>query len=863
MADDVKSLVAKLAPKTKIILERAAQEAVSHGNSTIEVEHFLKCSLDEEKSAIVIALKRLKEDRNIIARELNSAIERFPKSASRTPTFSSQLLSGFREAWTIGSVEFEADAINTCTFLYAALTELGLKAAISNSSPTLCAIDVNILAQKLKVFLAQSSEETSLSSRDELEEVSENSPLLLYTQDLTAKADDKNLDPVIGRDNEIHEIINILMRRRQNNPILLGKPGVGKTAVIEGLAQKINSGDVPKQLNEVRLLALDLTQMAAGASIKGEYEKRLKSVIKEVEENSSKTILFIDEAHSLIGAGGEAGKSDAANILKPALARGELRVIAATTFAEYKKHIEKDAALDRRFQPVKIEEPSIETTKTLLSGLAHMLEDHHGVRIDQQAIDAAVELSSRYIISRQQPDKAISILDTACAKLSSAQGGKPIPIQNLMHQLEVNQIELDRLEHDKRLLLIGEKELSLMNDKIEVINSKIANLNEQYQIEQELVENILEIENKGMSKHLSPELSESLLEERQNLINVQGDFPLKEISVSRRTVASAVSDWTGIPLANLLNKPEEKLNTIYVDLKNTIFGQDYACKVVSDRMRLSAAGLNDPGRPLGVFLLVGPSGVGKTETAKAIADLLFLGAGEMITINMSEFQESHSVASLRGAPPGYVGYGEGGVLTEAVKRTPHNVLLLDEFEKAHMDVREIFYQVFDEGRLDDSDGDRVDFCNTIIFVTSNTGSEIITAYAKNGKFSSAEMDSDLNISLSSEFSPALLGRMNIVPYTTLSYQVLKQIALDKFSEIAERLEKNFGFDVTLDNGLMDLLIKDAMQNNKSGARGLIHLIEIHVLPKITDVVLTLVADNKQINNLHVSYKNNDIDVVVT
>jgi type VI secretion system protein VasG len=278
---------------------------------------------------------------------------------------------------------------------------------------------------------------------------------------------------------------------------------------------------------------------------------------------------------------------------------------------------------------------------------------------------------------------------------------------------------------------------------------------------------------------------------------------------------------------------------------------------------MSAAGLNDPGRPLGVFLLVGPSGVGKTETAKAIADLLFLGAGEMITINMSEFQESHSVASLRGAPPGYVGYGEGGVLTEAVKRTPHNVLLLDEFEKAHMDVREIFYQVFDEGRLDDSDGDRVDFRNTIIFVTSNTGSEIITAYAKNGKFSSAEMDSDLNISLSSEFSPALLGRMNIVPYTTLSYQVLKQIALDKFSEIAERLEKNFGFDVTLDNGLMDLLIKDAMQNNKSGARGLIHLIEIHVLPKITDVVLTLVADNKQINNLHVSYKNNDIDVVVT
>ena len=333
--------------------------------------------------------------------------------------------------------------------------------------------------------------------------------------------------------------------------ILLGKPGVGKTAVIEGLAQKISAGDVPNQLSDVRVLALDLTQMAAGASIKGEYEKRLKSVIKEVEANSSKIILFIDEAHTLIGAGGEAGKSDAANILKPALARGELRVIAATTFAEYKKHIEKDAALDRRFQPVKIEEPSLETTKTLLSGLAHMLEEHHSVRIDQQAIDAAVELSSRYIISRQQPDKAISILDTACAKLSSAQGGKPIAIQDLMHQLEVNRIELNRLEHDKRLLLIEEKELSLMNEKIEIINSKIESLNEQYQSEKKLVDNILAIEDKGKLEPLSPELSKSLLEERQALVKVQGDFPLKEISVSRRTVAGAVSDWTGIPLANL------------------------------------------------------------------------------------------------------------------------------------------------------------------------------------------------------------------------------------------------------------------------------------------------------------------------
>lgn len=862
MADDIKSLVSKLGPVSKQILEISAQETVSHGNSTIEIEHFLRSALEDKQSAISLCVEQQKLDRTKIIQELLQSIDTFPKSASRTPTFSGQIITALREAWTVGSVEFDLSSINTATFLYACLGELGLKATLSNASAELYRVDRNVLSQNLKKVLDRSKEKIG-STEAITEDIAQNETnLTKFTKDLTEQARQGKIDPVIGRDKEIHEVVNILLRRRQNNPILLGKPGVGKTAIVEGLAQKLCANELSQHLSDVRLLALDLTQMAAGASVKGEYEKRLKGIINEVENAPDKVILFIDEAHTLIGAGGEAGKSDAANILKPALARGELRVIAATTFSEYKKYIEKDAALDRRFQPVKVEEPSNQMTKSLLTGLAHKLEEHHNVRIDQQAIDTAVELSTRYIVNRQQPDKAISVLDTACSKVSARQGSKPVEIQDLEHQLSVCEIEKKRLESDNRMLLADDHVIDEINSKVALIHSKIAELDEKFKAECALGDKIEAIEKDILSSGLSSDQTDELLRLRADMSELQTTMPMIENSVSKRTVASVIADWTSIPIAKLLNRPEEKINNLKQDLLASIFGQDHACQIISDRMRMAAAGLNDPNRPLGVFLLVGPSGVGKTETAKALADLLFLGGKEMITINMSEFQEAHSVASLRGAPPGYVGYGEGGVLTEAVKRTPHNVLLLDEFEKAHNDVREVFYQVFDEGRLDDSDGDRVDFRNTLIFVTSNAASAVISRYSKQGQFGSIAMEQELSDELNRIFSPALVGRMNIVPYQALGNDILKKIAVEKFSQIADRLEANFGIDVTLDDKLLDALTSEASTNEHSGARGLIHLIETYVVPKITDVVLEVISAKQTVSRISVSYKNHVIEVEI-
>jgi len=864
LPDDIKSLVNKLGTRTKALLELSAQEAVSAGNSTIEVEHFLKCSLDDGQSAISLIIDSQKLSRSVALLELSRAIEKFPKSASRTPTFSSQLITGLREAWTAASVEFDLNYIDSGTFLYAVLGELGLKATISNASAELYKVEKMKILRDIKKISQRSNEKNMVETENNSNLSEEKTYLTKFTKDLTEMATLEKIDPVIGRDKEIHEVVNILLRRRQNNPILLGKPGVGKTAIVEGLAQKLISGELTNHLTNVRLVSLDLTLMAAGASVKGEYEKRLKGIIDEIEQSKDTIILFIDEAHSLIGAGGEAGKSDAANILKPALARGELRVIAATTFGEYKKYIEKDAALERRFQAVKVEEPSNEMTKSLLVGLAHKLEEHHSVRIDQRAIELAVELSTRYIVNRQQPDKAISVLDTACSKLSATSGSIPIEIQDLQHQLKIFEIERKRIETDTRLFLATDEDLKSADEKISFLQKKISVLDEEFQTEKNLVKRISILEAQAIEltdvRQASRELEDI---RRQQNLTVHDKMPLIEGSVSSRTVAGVISDWTGIPASKLLNRPEEKIKHLNEDLLGTIFGQDHACKIVSDRMRMTAAGLHDPQRPLGVFLLVGPSGVGKTETAKALADILFLGGREMITINMSEFQEAHSVAGLRGAPPGYVGYGEGGVLTEAVKRTPHNIILLDEFEKAHRDVQEIFFQVFDEGRLDDSDGERVNFQNTLILVTSNVGSEIISRYAKNNKFGSNSMELELNHELNLKFSPALLGRMNVVPYKTLDEKVLKKIAVDKFFQIAGRLEKNFNIDVTLNDELVEILTQEALQNEQGGARSLIQLIETYILPRITDFVLDIISSDDTPDGIIVSYKDGDVRVEAT
>lgn len=862
MSDDIKSLINKLTTKSKFVLEQAAHSAVSYSNSTVEIEHFLKSAIEENGSEIETAIRKFSLDKIKILNELNIALDKFPKSGSRTPTFSGQLVQSFREAWTVGSVEFELNKIGSGSILLACLSDLGLKAALSISSPTLYEIKHSDLYIKLTDII-KTSPENSLEP-DKANLLSKNSTddtsLLKYTLDLTAAAKNKSLDPVIGRDREINELIDILLRRRQNNPILLGKPGVGKTALVEGFAIKLESEEVPNALIGVRVLSLDLAQLAAGAGVRGEFEKRLKSLIKEVETAASPIILFIDEAHALIGSGGESGKSDAANILKPALARGDMRIIAATTWGEYKKHFEKDAALVRRFQPIKVDEPSEFSTKQLLASVAIKLEDHHKVRVEKSAIDSAVELSTRYIASRQQPDKAISLLDTACAKVASSAQKNPSIIQDLQNKLKIRSLELKRLIKEKRLLLIGDEAIDSFKDEIKDINSKIITFEKQSNLEKEIIEDIVKIENRASDFDLSQEETEKLIDLRNNLKGVQKGLPIRGAVVNNETVASVVASWTGIPLSNIINNPEAKLNNLSDDLSNKILGQEIACKIISDRMKVASAGLNDPSRPLGVFFLVGPSGVGKTETAKVVADLLFLGSGEMITINMSEYQEPHSVAGLKGAPPGYVGYGEGGVLTEAVKRTPYNVVLLDEFEKAHNDVRELFYQVFDEGRLDDSDGERVDLRNTIIFVTSNSCSEFISSSYRSGKFSSSEMMTKLMEKLQQEFPPALLGRMTVVPYIPLSHNILKNIAIKQFSIIAERLEKNFNLDVDLDHTLIENIIVQSASNKDAGARGLIQLIDLHVLPRLSEIIVELLSSKAQVDKLIIKMQNGNIHI---
>ena len=855
MSDDIKSLINKLTSKSKYILEQAAHCAVSYSNSTIEIEHFLKSALEENRSEIDTAAREFSLDRNEILKELNRAIEGFPKSASRTPTFSGQLVKAFREAWTVGSVEFELNNIGSGVILLACLSDLGLKAATSIASPTLYQIKQSDLYSKLGNII-----KTSIESDLETDKIKnsgnvndDGTSLSKYTVDLTSAAKSQSIDAVIGRDKEINELIDILLRRRQNNPILLGKPGVGKTALVEGFAIKLEVGAVPDALVGVRLLSLDLAQLGAGAGVRGEFEKRLKTLIKEVETATTPVILFIDEAHALIGSGGEAGKSDAANILKPALARGDLRIIAATTWGEYKKHFEKDAALVRRFQPVKVDEPSDEATKRLLASVAIKLEAHHKVRIEKSAIDSSVELSTRYIASRQQPDKAISLLDTACAKLASSAQKKPSIIQDLQNDLKIRELELGRLVTEKRLLVVDDESIALLETEIVKLQEDVITFENQSEVEREIIEKIVIIEKEAAKTDLSKEKTDDLLLLRNKLKNVQKGSPIRGVVVNEKTVASVVSSWTGIPLSNLTHRPEAKLSDLNDNLSEKIFGQEFACSVISDRMKVASAGLN-------VFFLVGPSGVGKTETAKAVADLLFLGKSEMITINMSEYQEAHSVAGLKGAPPGYVGYGEGGVLTEAVKRTPYNVILLDEFEKAHNDVRELFYQVFDEGRLDDSDGEKVDLRNTIIFVTSNSCSDFISSCYHSGEFSSSDMMTKLTDKLQQEFQPALLGRMTIVPYIPLSNKILKKIAIEQFTIIAERLESNFNVDVDLDNNLVDTIIRQAAKNENAGARGLIQVIELYILPKLSEIVVDLISRKSQISKLKIGMQNGGIHI---
>jgi type VI secretion system protein VasG len=858
---DLRGIVSKLNIKSKTVLEAAAHEAVSNLNNSVEIEHFLKSCIEIRDTDIEFIFKKLGVKSEVVLSELQNSIDKFPKLGSRTPSFSSQLVSVFNEAWSISSVEYGLQEIRTGILLYAILNDVGLKAALSISTKTLCEIDSKRVGAHLEEVFGKSSE--SISTKAPVVPFGDGSPnsfISKYTVDLTDQAKSDLLDPVIARDKEINEMIDILQRRRQNNPILLGLPGVGKTALVEGLARKIVAESVPSSLTGVKLFSLDLAQLSAGAGVKGEFEKRLKGLIKEIQDSNTSCLLFIDEAHSLIGAGGLEGKSDAANILKPALARGTLRVIAATTWSEYKKHIEKDAALVRRFQTVVVEEPTVEDTKKMLGAIVLNLEKHHLVRVDQSAIDTAVELSVRYISNRCLPDKAIALIDTACSRVALSQQPKPVLIQDLENDLLITTSETERLIVQNRLNEVDYSLIVIAQRKIKKIKNQITVLKNQAKNEQEFILSIKELERISLDRDLTVGELERLKISQDKLIALQTGAVVRRSKVDQSVVREIISTWTGIPVSNLSNKPEQKLLNLSSDLNENILGQTNACALISGRLQVAAAGLNDPNRPVGVFLLLGSSGVGKTETAKVVADIMFSGRGSMTTINMSEYQEAHSVAGLRGAPPGYIGFGEGGVLTEAVKRNPYNVVLLDEFEKAHKDVRELFYQVFDEGKLDDSDGVSVDFRNTIIFVTSNASSGLVYDFYKRKKFGSQEMMKELSVELADFFQPALLGRMTMVPFSPLSKTVLKKITIKEFQKISLRLENSFNVDVELDEVLVDVIVQHAESDYSAGARSIIQLIDIHVLPKISETVLGLFIEHPNMKKIFLSFSENVVTV---
>jgi type VI secretion system protein VasG len=670
---------------------------------------------------------------------------------------------------------------------------------------------------------------------------------------LTANAKSGKLDPVLGRDTEIRQVIDILMRRRQNNPILTGEAGVGKTAVVEGFALRIAQGDVPPALKNVTLRTLDLALLQAGAGIKGEFENRLKGLIEEVKSSPTPIILFIDEAHTMIGAGGQAGQGDAANLLKPALARGELRTIAATTWSEYKKYFEKDPALARRFQVVKVEEPEEGQCMTMLRGIAASLEKHHKVRILDEGVSAAVRLSHRFLAGRQLPDKAVSVLDTACARLALGQSATPPAIEDATRQIDDFDVQERVLSRESAAGADHAERLAEIREKRAQVAASLAELKERFAKESALVSRIREIrgqleEGTGEQEPLRAELEKLNAE----LAALQGETPMMRVSVDGQIVGEVISAWTGIPTGKMVKDEVQTVLKLEAHLGGRVIGQDHALEGIAQRIRTSRAGLEDPKKPIGVFLLVGPSGVGKTETALALADLMYGGERNLITINMSEFQEAHTVSTLKGSPPGYVGYGEGGVLTEAVRRHPYSVVLLDEVEKAHPDVLELFFQVFDKGSMEDGEGREIDFKNTIILLTSNAATDTMMKLCADPETMPTPegIVKAIKPELNKVFKPAFLGRLVVIPYYPVRDEALKKIITLKLAKIQKRIQENHKIQLVCDSALIDEIARRCTEV-ESGARNVDNILTNTLLPEISRQLLSRIAEGQKLESIRV------------
>jgi len=888
-------------------IESATVFCKMRGNPYVELEHWFAQLLQNQESDLHRIVQHYGLDIGALAKDVTTALDRLPRGATAISDFSPHIENAIERAWTYATLQFGEAQVRTGYLVVGMLKTPSLRNPLLAISKQFERIKVEDLADNFAKICDASAESkmraqdgTGMGSGTPGEDTGAMAPAAMgkgdalkkFAVDLTEKAKKGEMDPVTGRDEEIRQIVDILMRRRQNNPLLTGEAGVGKTAVVEGFAQRLARGDVPPQLKDVKLLTLDIGLLQAGASMKGEFEQRLRQVIDEVQSSPTPIILFIDEIHTLVGAGGAAGTGDAANLLKPALARGNLRTIGATTWAEYKKYIEKDPALTRRFQVVQVPEPDEVKAILMLRGVASVLEKHHRVQLLDEAIEAAVKLSHRYIPARQLPDKAVSLLDTACARVAVSQHATPPEVEDCMRRIEGLTVEQQIIGREEAIGIDVTKRAAQVSALLVESNAQLERLNARWQEEKALVDRLLELRGQlragnkpvdetknapesgaagpgetsasGQNDAQIPASSDRAtllaeLHELQAKIHaVQGESPLILPSVDEQAVASVVADWTGIPVGRMVKNEVEAVLKLADTLNQRVIGQKHGLEMIARRIQTSRARLDNPQKPIGVFMLCGTSGVGKTETALALAEALYGGEQNIITINMSEFQEAHTVSTLKGAPPGYVGYGEGGILTEAVRRRPYSVVLLDEVEKAHPDVHEIFFQVFDKGWMEDGEGRMIDFKNTIILLTTNAGSELVMGMCRDPELlpePNALADA-LKAPLMKVFPPALLGRIVTIPYYPLSPDMMKKIVRLQLGRIQKRVQANHGVPFEYTEAVVDQVVARC-QDPESGGRVIDAILTNTVLPTISVEYLQRLAAGGEIKRVALDVKDSD------
>ena len=865
MTVNLRSLIGKLDHATRGAVESAAGLCLSRTHYDVEVEHYLMKLLDNTDSDASIVLKHFGVDRSRLSSDLQRALDKLKSGNARTPALSPHLTKMLTEAWTIGSLDYASAQVRTGHTILALVTDEDLARMVKDVSREFEKISPEALRKDLPK-LEELSNEQGLKADDVASSGGEQggaprprgdgkTPNLdQFTVNLTERAKAGKIDAVLGRDFEIRQVVDILTRRRQNNPILVGEAGVGKTAVVEGFAIRIAQGDVPPPLRNVTLRTLDLALLQAGAGIKGEFENRLKGLIEEVKNSPTPIIFFIDEAHTMIGAGGQAGQGDAANLLKPALARGELRTLAATTWSEYKKYFEKDPALARRFQLVKVEEPSEDVCLLMMRGIVGALEKHHNVRILDNGLEAAVRLSHRYLADRQLPDKAVSVLDTACARLALGQNATPAAIEDANRRLDDLAVQQRVLEREQAVGANHDERLAEIERQRQETKERLSALTSRWDGEKALVSRIRELRDKLEKEAKGSDADKArgeLTKLNEELEQLQGESPLMRVCVDASIVGEVISGWTGIPVGKMLRDDLTTVLSLESHLQKRVIGQDHAMEYIARRIRTSRAGIEDPNKPKGVFMLVGPSGVGKTETALTISDMLYGGEQNLITINMSEFQEAHTVSTLKGAPPGYVGYGEGGVLTEAVRRRPYSVVLLDEVEKAHPDVLELFFQVFDKGNLEDGEGRAIDFKNTVIILTTNAGTDTIMKLTADAETmpSNDGLVKALKPELDKVFKPAFLGRLVIIPYFPVRDENMKKIVRLKLGKIQRRLQETHRVSLNYDERLVDGVAARCTEV-ESGARNVDNILTNTLLPEISVRLLEEMVAGRGVGGIH-------------